>query len=77
MTSDAYGYRFRRKRAELLASSPLCVWCGLEPAVIADHYPPLSMHEHRSGVGCCELVPSCRRCSQLQAGRLGGRYGRP
>ncbi len=71
MSPMPYGSAYRQRRAELLAAQPWCVYCG-EPATIADHDPPLSQHRHQSGVGCCRLVASCRRCSLRQAGELGG-----
>jgi hypothetical protein len=38
---------------------------------VADHQPPLSLHDHVEGSGCCVLVPSCQPCSLVQAGKLG------
>jgi hypothetical protein len=67
-----YGRRYRQRRAELLAGNPWCAHCTELPAEVADHQPPLCLHDHREGSGCCVLVPSCRRCSYRQAGLLGG-----
>lgn len=67
-----YGGAYRTQRLELLADGPTCVHCGLRRATRADHQPPLSMHVHAPGSGCCTLVPSCLACEQRQAGLLGG-----
>lgn len=57
-TKQAYGRRYRRARAALLANNPPCFWCG-KPATTADHEPPLSVvgHPHMN------LVPACRTCN--------------
>jgi hypothetical protein len=57
----------------LLADGPVCVHCRRRLASVADHQPPLAVHEHRDGSGCCVLVPSCQECSLVQAGKLGRR----
>lgn len=65
-TNQAYGRRYRRARAILLADNPPCHWCGA-PATTADHEPPLSEvgHPHM------HLVPACKPCN------LGHRRPRP
>ena len=69
MAKPAYrskGYIEGRRR--LLGE--LCVHgCG-RVAMTADHQPPLSLHEHVEGSGCCTLVPSCKRCSMEQGGAI-------
>lgn len=74
MSRPAYRYAHEQARRDLLASDPLCVHCPpgeANVATIADHQPPLSLHDHVDGSGCCVLVPSCRDCSYRQAGELG------
>jgi hypothetical protein len=62
---------YEQQRRELLDSpaGQFCVHCG-EPATEADHQPPLSLHRHISGTGCCQLVPSCFKCGREQGGQL-------
>lgn len=72
MSNPSYGWSYRQDRDRLLASGPLCVHCGWRPADRADHQPPLSLHDHVEGAGCCTLVPSCLPCEQRQSGLLGG-----
>ena len=58
-TLRGYGWAYQRRRAEILASKPLCHWgCG-RPATTADHEPPISVvgHPHLN------LVPACRPCN--------------
>jgi hypothetical protein len=65
------GYRFQQARKALLADGPICVHCRRRPASVADHQPPLAVHDHVEGSGCCVLVPSCQACSLVQGGKLG------
>ena len=63
----------------MLAANPVChePGCG-RPARVADHWPPLSQHEHKTGGGCdCVLLPHCWQHSNAQGGRLRSRYGKP
>ena len=62
-----YNSRYRRQRAALLGMAPWCHHCRERRATEADHQPPLSLHVHREGSGCCQLVPSCKPCRQKQA----------
>jgi hypothetical protein len=48
----------------------LCEHCQERPATVADHQPPLVMHDHIEGTDCCSVVPSCAECSSLQGGLL-------
>ena len=70
--STAYDSHYQRMRRRLLASGPRCAHCKRRRAQTADHQPPISRHVHRSGTGCCVLLPSCFDCMRLQAGALGG-----
>jgi len=65
-----YGWRYQQARKRLLSGGDLC-WrgCGRR-AVEADHDPPLALHEHREGSGCCELKPSCAECQRKQGHEL-------
>jgi len=62
-----YGRAHRDERAELLRGDPPCSTpgCG-NPSTIADHQPPLALHEHVNGTGCCIRVPQCAECSSRQ-----------
>jgi hypothetical protein len=64
-----YGPAYQRARAQLLARNPRCHYCP-HPASTADHVPPLALHHHREGSGCCHLVPACPPC-QVTGGRGG------
>ncbi len=57
-TRRGYGWAYQRRRAEILASNPLCHWgCG-RPATTADHEPPIEV------VGPhLNLVPACEKCN--------------
>jgi hypothetical protein len=55
---------YQRTRRLTLGAGVLCVHCEIELATELDHYPPLAMHKHRAGTGCCRLLPSCRDCNQ-------------
>lgn len=65
-----YGPAYDRARRVLLAGRPMCVHCRRRLATEADHQPPLTLHVHRNGAGCCRLVPACGPCQREQAGRL-------
>jgi len=54
---------YRRARRLTLGSGVLCAHCKTELATTLDHYPPLAMHKHRAGTGCCRLIPSCAECN--------------
>jgi hypothetical protein len=72
MPRREYSGSYQRARKELLAAGRICVHCQIRPATRSDHQPPLSLHRHVPGSGCCVLVPSCYECERLQAGLLGG-----
>jgi hypothetical protein len=59
-----YGAKYRRQRAQLLDPPVLCAHCQRRQATEADHDPPLAMHVHREGSGCCRLIPSCTQCNR-------------
>jgi 5-methylcytosine-specific restriction endonuclease McrA len=68
-----YGSLYERERTRILSEPHLCVLrlrCDGDVATTADHVPPLSLHQHVSGSGCCVLVPACLRCQKSQGGRL-------
>src|SRR5262245_40001772 len=56
-------------RGLLLGEGVKCAHCGRERATQLDHDPPLAMHKHREGSGCCRLIPSCAACNR-RGGRL-------
>jgi hypothetical protein len=60
----------KRRRALLGRGDVLCEHCQLRPATVADHQPPLLMHDHVEGSDCCGVVPSCAECSSVQGGLL-------
>ena len=60
-------------RVNLLRSSPICVHCGRSVATEADHSPPLSLHDHVEGTGCCVLLPSCASCARSQGAEIRNR----
>lgn len=76
MPADHYGHRHQVARSELLADGPLCEHClnegadHPEVATVADHQPPIALHTHVEGSGCCSYVPSCARHSYAQAGAV-------
>jgi hypothetical protein len=68
---------YRRGRARLLADGPMCAHCRCRVATEADHQPPLKLHAHLDGSGCCELVASCSVCARRQGAILAGRGPAP
>ena len=65
-----YGTQYRRERDALLAVPRACelrLVCGGAVADSADHDPPLALHDHRPGSGCCRLRPACLACQHRQA----------
>lgn len=76
--SRPYNSVYQRERAELLRNGPMCALrlaCRGDRADSADHQPPLSMHEHVAGTGCCVLIPACLRCQHKQAGTISRQLG--
>ena len=67
VTKPQYGKGYQAKRRRLLEAEPWCRYCG-DPATVADHVPPVALHQHvnSDGADCCILVPSCQRCSDRQ-----------
>src|SRR5215471_14145628 len=56
---------YRRRLANLRAGPPVpCAHCKRAVATTLDHDPPLAMHVHRAGSGCCRQVPSCEKCNR-------------
>lgn len=76
MTESPYGWPYRRARARLLAQGLRCALrlvCDGVVADSADHDPPLALHRHQPGTGCCVLRPACLSCQKVQ-GRLVARH---
>jgi hypothetical protein len=62
-----YGRAHRDARSRLLADDPPCSTPGCANlATVADHQPPIALHEHVNGTGCCVLAPQCADCSARQ-----------
>ena len=80
MPHSAYNEaKYRRDRAALAGAGAACVHCG-RPATELDHDPPLVLHAHAAGTGCCRTVPSCASCGRRQGNllaRAGARHHRP
>lgn len=63
-----YDAAYQRERAALLAGRPRCA-CGCGAlADSADHVPPLYLHRHVPGTGCCRLRPMRLGCNVEQTG---------
>lgn len=62
---------------EVLAHGDIGCWygCGAR-ATSPDHWPPLSLHDHEPGSGCCELRPACLPCQLSGGARLAARARR-
>jgi hypothetical protein len=71
MPRPEYSAPYQTERRELLAgpAGQFCFHCG-EPATEADHQPPLALHRHTSGTGCCVLIASCGPCARRQGGAM-------
>ena len=62
MARPAYRERsYRAARADLAAHPRPCR-CGAQ-ATTLDHVPPLALHQHQPGSGCCQLVAACVPCN--------------
>jgi hypothetical protein len=48
----------------MLSPGVPCARCRRQLATTLDHDPPLAMHVHREGAGCCRLIPACEECNQ-------------
>ena len=63
------GHHYKKARARLLASGPVCIWCRERPATTADHVPSLAeAPSPELWVG--HLVPACRRCNSKRAAQM-------
>jgi 5-methylcytosine-specific restriction endonuclease McrA len=58
-TTRAQDAAYRRERDRILAGSPLCHWCGVNPATTADHVKPVARGGRHTG----NLVPCCAGCN--------------
>ena len=72
VSSNPYGYAHQQRRKKILTPGSVCHMCG-RPATSADHVPPLKLHDHVEGSGCCELLAACKPCQDRQGGKLRGR----
>lgn len=50
----------------LLDPPVACAHCKQARATELDHDPPLAMHVHREGSGCCRYIPTCAECNRTQ-----------
>ena len=72
-----YGPAHERRRRLLIRPGARCHQCGA-PASEVDHVPPLALHHHVEGSGCCRSLPACGPCQRAQAAELGwNRHGAP
>jgi hypothetical protein len=62
----------QRNRRELLGPDARCWRCG-GLATEIDHVPPLAVHEHEAGSGCCSPAPACKPCNARAGAILGNR----
>jgi hypothetical protein len=69
-SSQGYGKAHRRRRHALIRPGVTCHRCGA-PASELDHEPPLALHAHVEGSGCCRSLPACGPCQRQQAAELG------
>ena len=70
-----YGPAHQRLRKALIVPGAKCHVCGAQ-ATELDHVPPLALHEHHEGSGCCRSLPACDDCQRAQADALGrNRHG--
>lgn len=67
---------YRRAKRWLKHHPGTLCWkgCG-RPASSPDHQPPLKLHDHVRGSGCCRLLPACAPCN-LSDGAVIGNTGR-
>jgi hypothetical protein len=68
--ADPYGATHQRRRRALIRPGAVCHLCG-NPASELDHVPPLALHVHVEGSGCCRSLPACGPCQRRQAAELG------
>lgn len=61
-----YGAHHERARAVLLELHPWCQNGDGRPSAVADHDPPIALHKHIEGTGCCSYRATCIDCSRRQ-----------
>lgn len=61
-TPGRYGANYQRLRREILATKPLCSYCGTADATTVDHVIELDV-EHGPGDSRDNLVPACLSCN--------------
>ena len=72
-----YGPAHQRRRKALIVPGAKCHRCGAQASEL-DHVPPLTLHDHVEGSGCCTSLPACGPCQRAQADALGrNRYDTP
>lgn len=77
MTNPAYNDPSHRAAVKALKAAPdtLC-WhgCGRRATTI-DHNPPLALHQHQRGTGCCTSHPACKPCQDRQGATIANNQG--
>jgi hypothetical protein len=73
VSGSPYGWRYQQARKVLLSYRLPCslrLVCDGAVANSVDHSPPLAMHTHVPGSGCCILRPACTACQKSQGGQV-------
>ena len=70
---------YRRARKQLTHGPTVQCWKPLcdNIATTIDHDPPLALHTHRRGSGCCRLMPCCATHNYSAGAALGNTLRRP
>lgn len=68
--ADPYGAPHQARRRAMLRPGAVCHLCGA-PANELDHVPPIALHRHVEGSGCCRSLPACAECQRRQGAELG------
>lgn len=69
MARHAYRDPSYRAAAAELRARPRSCRCGA-PATTLDHVPPLALHHHVRGSGCCVYVAMCVPCNLGAGARI-------
>jgi len=62
VADPAYRDRDYLAAAAALKRTPTRCSCG-RLATTIDHDPPLALHQHQRGTGCCTYRPACTGCN--------------